>query len=75
MTRLAVAERPQPALLHPDRFRQGMRRLAGACTIVTSVAPGQGREGWVGLTATAVSSVTADPARLLVCINRKLQSA
>ena len=53
-----------------ELFRQGMRRLAGACTIITSVAPGQGREGWTGMTATAVSSVTADPARLLVCINR-----
>lgn len=53
-----------------DLFRQGMRRLAGACTIITSVAPGQGREGWAGMTATAVASVTADPARLLVCINR-----
>lgn len=51
-------------------FRQGMRRLAGACTIITTVAPGQGREGWAGLTATAVVSVTAEPARLLVCINR-----
>ena len=49
MTALALAERPDPAGLHPDRFKQGMRRLAGACTIVTSVAPGQGREGWVGL--------------------------
>jgi flavin reductase len=53
-----------------DLFRQGMRRLAGACTIITSVAPGQGREGWAGMTATAVASVTAEPARLLVCINR-----
>lgn len=51
-------------------FKQGMRRLAGACTIITSVAPGQGREGWAGLTATAVASVTAEPARILVCINR-----
>jgi flavin reductase len=54
----------------PELFRQGMRRLAGACTIITSVAPGQGREGWAGMTATAVASVTADPAQLLVCINR-----
>ncbi len=54
----------------PDLFRQGMRRLAGACTIITSVAPGQGREGWAGMTATAVASVTADPARLLICVNR-----
>ncbi len=54
----------------PDLFRQGMRRLAGACTIITSVAPGQGREGWAGMTATAVASVTADPAKLLICVNR-----
>jgi len=53
-----------------DQFRQGMRRLAGACTIITSVASGQGREGWAGITATAVASVTADPARLLICVNR-----
>ncbi|WP_327751606.1 flavin reductase [Sphingobium sp. SJ10-10] len=59
-----------PMAPKPDLFRQGMRRLAGACTIITSVAPGQGREGWAGLTATAVASVTAEPARLLVCINR-----
>ncbi len=54
----------------PDLFRQGMRRLAGACTLITSVAPGQGSAGWAGMTATAVTSVTAEPARLLVCINR-----
>lgn len=67
----SVATPAAPAPLQtPDLFRQGMRRLAGACTIITSVAPGQGREGWTGMTATAVASVTADPARLLVCINR-----
>ncbi len=54
----------------PDLFRQGMRRLAGACTIITSVAPGEGGDSWAGMTATAIASVTADPARLLVCINR-----
>lgn len=53
-----------------DLFRQGMRRLAGATTIITSLAPGEGRGGWVGMTATAVASVSADPARLLVCVNR-----
>lgn len=47
-----------------------MRRLAGACTLLTSAAPGQGRAGWTGLTATAITSVTADPPQLLVCINR-----
>jgi flavin reductase len=51
-------------------FREGMRRLAGACTIITSFDPGKGRDGWAGMAATAVSSVTAEPPRLLVCINR-----
>lgn len=61
---------PPPVAQTAELFKQGMRRLAGACTIITSVAPGQGREGWAGMTATAVASVTADPAKLLVCINR-----
>lgn len=53
-----------------DLFRTGMRRLAGACTVITTRNPRLGRDGWVGMTATAVASVTAEPARLLVCINR-----
>lgn len=74
---VAVQESPPPVASSApikadtnDLFRQGMRRLAGACTIITTVAPGQGCEGWAGITATAVASVTAEPARLLVCINR-----
>lgn len=46
-------------------FRQAMRRLVGAVTIVTST---DGRTP-VGLTATAVTSFSAEPARLLVCVN------
>ena len=53
-----------------DLFRQGMRRLVGATTIITSLLPGEGRGGWVGMTATAVASVSAEPPRLLVCVNR-----
>ena len=53
-----------------DLFRQGMRRLAGATTIITSLMPGEGRSGWVGMTATAVASVSAEPPRLLVCVKR-----
>lgn len=59
-----------PAPATADLFRQAMRRLAGATTIITSAAPDQGRAGWVGMVATAVASVTADPPRLLVCVNR-----
>lgn len=47
-------------------FRQGMRRLGGAVTIVTA-ADGDVR---AGLTATAVTSLTAEPPRLLACINQ-----
>ncbi|WP_308910240.1 flavin reductase family protein [Pseudokordiimonas caeni] len=49
-------------------FRKGMRRLGGAVTIVTA-ADGKGR--WAGLTATAVTSLSAEPPRLLACINRQ----
>lgn len=65
-----AAEVPAPARQTADLFRQGMRRLAGACTIITTLAPGQGRASWAGMAATAVASVTAEPPRLLVCINR-----
>lgn len=49
-----------------EDFLQGMRRLGGAVTIV-SVADG---DTWAGLTATAVTSLSAEPPRLLACINR-----
>lgn len=47
-------------------FRKGMRRLAAGVSLITTVNQGQRH----GLVATAVSSVTADPPSLLVCINR-----
>jgi len=49
-----------------DRFKQGMRRLGGAVTLVTSAHEGV----FAGLTATAVTSLSADPPRLLACVNR-----
>ncbi len=48
------------------RFRMGMRKLAGAVTIITSVRGGQRH----GMTATAVCSVTCEPPTLLVRINK-----
>jgi len=44
-----------------------MRRLGGAVNIVTA------SDGavWAGLTATAVTSLSAEPPRLLACINRQ----
>ena len=50
-----------------EDFRAGMRRLGGAVNIVTS---SQG-DIWYGLTATAVTSLSAEPPRLLCCVNRQ----
>ena len=47
-------------------FKLAMRRLAATVTIVTA-----GREGSrFGMTATAVTSVTAAPPTLLICVNQ-----
>jgi flavin reductase (DIM6/NTAB) family NADH-FMN oxidoreductase RutF len=48
-------------------FKDGMRRLTGGVTVITTAHDAS----WFGLTATAVCSVSADPARLLVCVNRQ----
>lgn len=53
--------------INVDEFCQGMRRLGGAVNIVTA-ADG---DVWAGLTATAVTSLSAEPPRLLACINRQ----
>jgi flavin reductase (DIM6/NTAB) family NADH-FMN oxidoreductase RutF len=68
----AVLEDPNTAVaaavpsVSPAVFRDTMRALpGGVCVIAT------GREGRrAGFTATAVCSVTADPPRLLICVNR-----
>ena len=49
-----------------EQFKQGMRCLAAGVTIVTTVHDGV--RG--GLTATAVTSLSADPPQVLVCVNR-----
>jgi flavin reductase len=52
---------------HPaEAFRSAQRRLASSVAVITS---GAGREA-VGMTATAVTSVSMDPPSLLVCVNR-----
>ena len=51
-----------------QRFKEGMRRLVGAVCIVTLADEGCR----AGLTATAVCSISAEPPRLLVCINRSV---
>ncbi|RAR57577.1 flavin reductase (NADH)/flavin reductase [Paraburkholderia unamae] len=52
----------------PDDFRYAMRSLAGGVCVLTSELDGMP----VGLTATAVTSLCADPPRLLACVNRKV---
>jgi flavin reductase len=48
------------------RYRSGMTQLAAAVNLVTSDGPA----GLAGFTASAVTSVTDDPATLLVCAKR-----
>lgn len=48
------------------QFRAGMRLLAGGVTIISTEHQGL----CVGLTATAVCSLSVDPPRLLACVNR-----
>ena len=49
-----------------DLFKAGMRRLASGVALITTAADGER----AGLVATAVSSVSAAPPTLLICINQ-----
>ena len=67
---MAVAPEPLAAV-DPVPFREAMSRLGAAVHVVTTA----GLAGKTGFTATAVSSVTDQPAMLLVCVNRRNASA
>jgi flavin reductase len=63
---------PQPVVsVDSPVFREAMSRLGAAVHVVTSAGPA----GRTGFTATAVCSVTDQPAMLLVCLNRRSNSA
>ena len=63
---------PEPVRsVAPPVFREAMSRLGAAVHVVTSDGPA-GRHGF---TATAVVSVSDQPATLLVCLNRRSLSA
>ena len=47
-------------------FRQAMRRVASTVNVITICVNGEP----MGITATAMSSISMDPPSLLVCINR-----
>src|SRR3954451_12241360 len=49
-----------------EQFKTGMRTLAGAVNIITSMHASHR----YGMTATAVCSATAEPPTVLVCINK-----
>jgi flavin reductase (NADH)/flavin reductase len=59
-----------PETIATADFCKGMRQLAGACVVIAS---GDDHER-AGLTATAVCSITADPPRLLICVNRNVRA-
>ena len=66
----AVAPEPVISVDSPA-FREAMSRLGAAVHVVTSAGPA----GKTGFTATALCSVTDQPAMLLVCLNRRSNSA
>ena len=57
----------RPCLVSPAQYRAAMGLVPAAVTIITA------RHGALrnGLTATAVTSVSAEPPQLLVCVNRQ----
>lgn len=52
--------------LNPAEFRAALRQVPGAVAVIAAGSSG----GRIGLTATAVTSVSDDPPTMLVCINR-----
>src|SRR5262245_14761472 len=66
----AIAPEPLKSV-DPVAFREGMSRLGAAVHVVTSAGPA----GKTGFTTTAVASVSDAPPTLLVCLNRRSNSA
>lgn len=50
----------------PAKFKAAMRRLAASVAVVAA----RGDQGPVGIAATSVTSLTADPPAVLICVNR-----
>ena len=53
-------------------FKQGMRTLTGGVTVIGAYGAD---DALMAMTATAVTSLTADPPSLLVCVNRSASMA
>ena len=58
------------ATIEPAQFREAMSQLGAAVHVVTTA----GAAGRAGFTATAVCSVSDQPATMLVCLNRRSQA-
>jgi flavin reductase len=54
-----------------ERFREAMSRVGSAVHIVTTGGPA----GFAGVTASAVTSVTAEPPTMLFCLNKTSHAA
>ncbi|MEO8856308.1 MAG: flavin reductase family protein [Burkholderiaceae bacterium] len=54
------------------RFKQGMRALTSGVTVIGAYGPGGVA---MAMTATSVTSLSADPPSLLVCVNRSASLA
>lgn len=61
---------PLDRSLPPDRFKSVMRSFSSSVCVVTSAWQGQ----HFGMTATAVCSVSAEPPRVLIVVNRANRS-
>jgi flavin reductase len=57
--------------IEPEHFREAMSRVGSAVHIVTTGGPG----GAAGITANAVTSVTAEPPTMLFCLNKSSRVA
>lgn len=71
ITRQEVAQACGAArIVAPDRFKRGMRRLASGVSLVTTAI---GEERY-GLVATAVTSLSAEPPSLLICVGKSVSA-
>lgn len=67
---LAGIVEPAPTEAEIAAFKNAMRHLAGAVSVVTTGV----NEERTGFTATSVSSLSAEPPTILVCVNRDSSS-
>src|SRR5246127_1155804 len=65
----ATATLLEDPTISAEDFRLAMRRLAGGVSIISGAGP----DGPLGVTATAVTSLTAEPPSILCCLNRSLE--